>query len=585
MNMNDLLKVARRYISSGDIREEDIYNDEFFSDKNKIYSALRSAYRSYFDCPYDKIKGNHIHYKWLKPFVSMILGGRMTMTHFIELILPAIEKVQDLFNEIRDPELDLEDGFQLDPRENYVWCINSLDIIKLWKVTTVKSFNLVLDETLHAIKSMQRSIPRYKRYRKGIHFGEMFRIFMPRSRRSAKKIFEYLKGVHRVESLRHVTNYYMFYDVVIHAKHMLSIGTMSKEEWDRMCAFSKNAYENPSSWPEAKKLLETKTLLWKKSFGRIPFNEKVFALPNRVIEVLKKNFKHFLSLIKGVEEPHDIIGAAYLSIAFGGKAIDMLRYSDLNTFSSLGILTKPQADFLYKNRKFSQLGIVINIIHAWDQVVAELGNNFSLQEALNVRASWIYSGMKPEYKALGEELLKYNYNQSAFKKACEIWDKPKTASSIPAVFAEENGYRMYRLDDDDPRHLTIGQHTNCCQHLTGAGQSCAIHSYQNMNGTTYVVEKHGRVVAQSWTWRNGQTIVFDNIELLSKDYKDTIVKLYQKVADQLIGKLGITSVYVGAGYDKLGVSEYWEKTNPVLTPQECYTDAHTQYSISRKESL
>ena len=101
-----------------------------------------------------------------------------------------------------------------------------------------------------------------------------------------------------------------------------------------------------------------------------------------------------------------------------------------------------------------------------------------------------------------------------------------------------------------------------------------------------IVEKDGNIVAQSWAWRGQEgELCFDSIEGLGNVNTKKIADLYQKAAQALLGKLGITRVTVG-------------DTSYGLTPdikrhlkgKECkaaemivpifYTDARTQWLLA-----
>jgi len=90
------------------------------------------------------------------------------------------------------------------------------------------------------------------------------------------------------------------------------------------------------------------------------------------------------------------------------------------------------------------------------------------------------------------------------------------------------------------------------------------------------------IIAQSWIWRQKNTIVFDNIETLNHDYSDLLASLYAQAGKNMIGKLGVKEVRVGAGYDDLGVDKYFEKCKDIVKPpKDCYSDAKDkQYLIS-----
>jgi len=132
--------------------------------------------------------------------------------------------------------------------------------------------------------------------------------------------------------------------------------------------------------------------------------------------------------------------------------------------------------------------------------------------------------------------------------------------------------------------LFLGLYTDCCQHLDGAGASCAWHGATDINGGFYVVEdKKGTIVAQSWIWRNGRDVCFDNIECLGdiENRSEILKKLYFEVANKMLGVLCITQVNVGTGYDNSGfineIEFAYEKFIPVSPAG--YSDARNDQRV------
>lgn len=179
------------------------------------------------------------------------------------------------------------------------------------------------------------------------------------------------------------------------------------------------------------------------------------------------------------------------------------------------------------------------------KIEAEYEMPRSLNELRDIAAQFTYEGAK------GSEVLaalcnQYGVEQDIFEQYKRLYAQVKNAESCPHIDVRRGAYRMYKLDAADPRGALLGLMTNCCQHLTGAGSACAIHGVQNTSSAFYVVEKDGKVVAQSWAWRaKSGDICFDSIEGLRGYDENTIAMLYKDAALQMRGRLGIGRVLVG----------------------------------------
>lgn len=91
------------------------------------------------------------------------------------------------------------------------------------------------------------------------------------------------------------------------------------------------------------------------------------------------------------------------------------------------------------------------------------------------------------------------------------------------------------LRADDPLAIAIGTITDCCQEFGNVGETAMLHSVTEKNGGIFAVfDTKGRVVAQSWVWRKGSRLCFDNIELAKErnDIKQSeIYEIYKKAAE------------------------------------------------------
>lgn len=122
--------------------------------------------------------------------------------------------------------------------------------------------------------------------------------------------------------------------------------------------------------------------------------------------------------------------------------------------------------------------------------------------------------------------------------------------TVPQEEFETRHFRGRIVRMDDPLHFAIGEITNCCQTIGEGqpGESSMVHSATERNGALFVVEEldeTGRstgIVSQSWTWRNGNRVCFDNVEIPHKIKAklkqiggfDEIMEVYQESAKRMI---------------------------------------------------
>lgn len=128
--------------------------------------------------------------------------------------------------------------------------------------------------------------------------------------------------------------------------------------------------------------------------------------------------------------------------------------------------------------------------------------------------------------------------------------KQREYQTVPQEQFETRRFRGRIVRMDDPLHFAIGEITNCCQTIGDGqpGESSMVHSATERNGALFVVEEldeTGRptgIVSQSWTWRNGNRVCFDNVEVPHKVASqlkqiggfDGIMEVYQEVAKRMI---------------------------------------------------
>lgn len=177
---------------------------------------------------------------------------------------------------------------------------------------------------------------------------------------------------------------------------------------------------------------------------------------------------------------------------------------------------------------------------------------------------------------LAMECVKFKYNESLYETciAVDYLSKIfKASNSIPNVRVESENYVLERLPDGDPRAFTLGEYTDCCQHIGGMGDTCTDAGVSLSMSGFYILTKKddGAIVSQAWVWRYKDTLIFDNIEsLYDKDHPRTceIKELWTACAKKLIGIFGIIQVRVGLGHnDEFGSDDVIKHSSNELSKQ------------------
>lgn len=330
---------------------------------------------------------------------------------------------------------------------------------------------------------------------------------------------------------------------------------------------------------------------WKRSFGRAPKRKGVFwGVPEELIGELKKVWRPFRQLIALLpeeeldrRESHAIQAAAKIAVTFGPQWNAWVSpKADAVAIHERGIelhppYSKELIDFLLRHRDYARRAIMV--ANSWEGII-QLGGNTAMPLAVleGLARSLNYQGVQDVGFAV--EAARWGVPQREFQRYQERWLMADRVSDIPFVEVDEGEYRMYRLAKDDPRGLFLGHYTNCCQHPGGAGSSCAWHGVEERSGAFFIVEHRGQILAQSWAWRQGNILVFDNVEAVTRAPKEVIKRLYLAAASELVKNDGIQEVRVGAGYSDMELSDL-VKVQPVPTPSNCYTDAGVQYLLAK----
>ena len=267
-----------------------------------------------------------------------------------------------------------------------------------------------------------------------------------------------------------------------------------------------------------------------------------------------------------------------------------------------------------------------------DIVRTNAGRRLTLDVAQDYIKSIVYTDIEVGNEGLAEQAKIAGYSQKDFEAIQSLFNEGEVRdfSSIPRIQGKANGYTYEMLRCDDPLALTIGTLTDCCQEIHGDGQTSMEHSVVSPDGRVFCVrDEEGRLVAQSWFWRNQYTGCFDNIEipnrifeLYEKEHPDTgrkglttdVLEVYKKAAQDLMQEdarvyqellengtitqeqydaLLLGKVTIGLGYNDIADAIKTDKTIHKETDNvgvrgtdrlpHPYTDASTQYTIAERE--
>ena len=261
--------------------------------------------------------------------------------------------------------------------------------------------------------------------------------------------------------------------------------------------------------------------------------------------------------------------------------------------------------------------------------IANSNRKLTLDLAISYVQENKYEDVEDGNESVAEISSVAGYDQEDFETLQKIYNygKQRVFSSIPRIENKTNKYNYEILRLDDPLALAIGTLTDCCQEIGNVAESCMEHSMVDKNGRVFVIrDKEGNIVSQSWVWRNGNVLCFDNIEVPNKAFDridnrnklaQEIYEIYKKAAEELIEKdekaykklfdegkitqveyegLKLKKVTVGIGYNDIAevLKKNSKKDHTIIRPREflsrvdldnnLYTsDSKTQYILKDEE--
>lgn len=301
-----------------------------------------------------------------------------------------------------------------------------------------------------------------------------------------------------------------------------------------------------------------------------------------------------INRIKKTSEPNIQQAAVSLSVTFGSawrSWLQKMARRNINTHDAtywLPTEASPGLGSYLLKRWQANIESLSAVTKGWNSLSTD-EQSLPPREIAAILTARTYAGAK--VPALAKEAAKWATPQSDYKRIEKLWQKAHTKkeqspSTIPNYSVENEGYRLFKLPPDDPRGLFLGEYTYCCQHPMGVGEQCAWHGAYSPDGAFYIVEdSKGDIIAQAWTWRNGDDIVFDSIEghALEDDRNKLVEALFDRLANKMINNSDATRVLTGSyiSNDYPFIEHGTAAKLPEDYPAGAYSDAkNNQYLIA-----
>lgn len=198
-----------------------------------------------------------------------------------------------------------------------------------------------------------------------------------------------------------------------------------------------------------------------------------------------------------------------------------------------------RANFALKHL-LTETKTLVHVLNNWQPQFKAM----NLEQIYSQISEQSYKVIDPRAKEFAKECARHFVSAEHFNQAqpAFLWslDVPDFLPGFETVQKQFFGtYKGYFLKRSDPRAMLLGHYTGCCQHIGNAhGASCAYYGQLAHNSGFFVVEKNGKIVAQSWCWVDAmcRKLVFDTIELAngcSEDDQITIQTVYQMIMLEL----------------------------------------------------
>ena len=168
------------------------------------------------------------------------------------------------------------------------------------------------------------------------------------------------------------------------------------------------------------------------------------------------------------------------------------------------------------------------IFNYWEQIIRTYAtSDISLSMILLFVENRLFENvhLDPEYLDLKPYIAYIGNSHEAISNVKKYYldMKERFYATIPQVKGDYQGYHYEMLSTSDPFALAVGKLTHCCFRIDGKAQSALLYNMLHPDNRIFCVWKNHVLIAQSWVWRNGNTVCFDNIECITKELIDSEV--------------------------------------------------------------
>ena len=225
---------------------------------------------------------------------------------------------------------------------------------------------------------------------------------------------------------------------------------------------------------------------------------------------------------------------------------------DVNTVKNV-ILENPNKDYAsvllcesYKKNDEHLKDLAKWVVHHPDvsqdlvKDIVKYGNSITIDASDNVASIRVQVSK-------GRAMLEINGIENAYPN----FEFADCECNLTKTEVELGNYKAYIMDAKNPRQVTIGYDTDCCQHLGGAGETAMMYGLANPDAGFFVIEDKtsGKILAQAETWEtaDGGKLVFDNIEFADDRQIDQFAPVLAKWCE----KFPYPDILMGNGYNEM----------------------------------
>ncbi len=334
------------------------------------------------------------------------------------------------------------------------------------------------------------------------------------------------------------------------------------------------------------------------------------------LDMIKDTFYN-MYLILGKRKAIDMLNDVYGSVSlptleamFYNVKINDYHIPNKNGEVQYNNVQKALLNFLFSNKAtesninirkmFNDLDkyfpLLQNLINNWEEFYKQLEGNVSLSELVTIvkENNLKNSTITPDLIELIPIVQRIGQSEKLLNTYREM--KKRTVSSIPKVQGKIDKYTYEVCDLQDINQLTVGYDTHCCFTFGGASENSLIDGCTNSQSRIFIIRENGKLAAQSWIWRNGNVVCFDNIEVkgIMSKLDPRIWKTYQKAAQEMVNisaqqepNQKIELVSVGTGYSDVKLAGEKLLPDQTLKPlnKGLYTDAANQVLLAKSPNF